>query len=129
MQQNLASHAECQANRISLYAYETTFKHVKQGRPVGPPCVGYKRAEKTYDIDEEYRQHVDFIDDTYLEKKSIDEVVIALNHKGFTSRKNKTYSTKMVNLILRNFRYTGQQEFEDEDGDVKVYPGNWPPIR
>lgn len=119
-----ASLAQWQADRISQYSYETTLRHLRQGRPLGPPPVGYTMGDETYVVDERYADHLRLIDRLYLETESTDRVVQMLADRGYTTRRGKTYSKPVVHAILRNCRYAGRQEYEGES-----YEGNWPPLR
>jgi site-specific DNA recombinase len=126
---NHANLAQWQAERIAQYSVETVRRHVKQGRPIGPPPIGYKKGKNadgkgTFTVDKVYMKHIRFIDKTYLREKSAGKVVDALHRKGYTSPKGKTYSKPQVSRILSNIRYTGRQVH-----DGKVHQGNWEPIR
>lgn len=127
---NHANLAQWQADRIAQYSYETIERHLKQGRPIGPPPVGYLRGPKdengkyTFVIDPVYKKHVNFIDKTYLRLKSLNKLLDELHKKGYKSKKGNTYSLPQVSRILQNIRYTGRQEY-----DGKIYQGNWPPLR
>ncbi len=124
-----ANLAQWQAERIAQYSMETVKRHVEQGRPIGPPPVGYRKAKDsngktTFEPDPTYKKHVAFIDKTYLRLKSVDKVIKALHKKGYKSPKGKTYSKPQVSRILQNVRYLGKQEH-----DGKVCDGNWEAIR
>jgi len=126
---NHANLAQWQAERIAQYSLETAKRHVEQGRPLGPPPIGYKvikdsNGKGTFIPDPPYRKHVDFIEKQYIRIKSIDQLVVALHKKGYKSRKGKTYTKMQVSRILRNIRYLGKQGH-----DSKIYQGNWPAIR
>jgi len=124
-----ASLAQWQAERIAQYSIETVKRHVAQGRPIGPPPLGYKKARdknswNTFKLDSVFRKHVLFMDKLYLRVQSVNKVVDALHKKGYKTPKNHTYSKPQVSRILQNIRYTGRQEY-----DGKVYSGNWKPLR
>ena len=124
-----ANLAQWQANRIAQYSVETVRRHAEQGRPIGPPPVGYKLVRNgighaSYAVDPKFKNHVETIDRLYLEFESSDRVVLELHKKGFKSRRGKTYTKSQVTRILQNIRYTGKQEY-----DGKIYQGNWPAIR
>lgn len=126
---NHANLAQWQAERIAQYSMETVQRHVKQGRPVGPPPIGYKKGKDingktTFIPDPVYKKHVHFIDSTYLRIKSITRVVDDLHKKGYASPRGKTYSKPQVSRILTNIRYTGRQEF-----DGVLFEGNWESLR
>lgn len=126
---NHANLAQWQAERIAQYSMETVQRHVKQGRPVGPPPIGYKKGKDsngktTFVPDTVYRKHVQFIDNTYLRIKSITKIVDELHKKGYVSPRGKTYSKPQVSRILTNIRYTGRQDFDGE-----VFEGNWEALR
>ena len=126
---NHASLAQWQAERIAQYSIETVQRHLEQGRPIGPPPVGYRKGKDandktTFEIDSVYKKHVLFIDKVYQREKSIYKVVDELNRSGYKSPKGKTYSFPQVSRILQNIRYTARQEYEGE-----IYPGNWDAIR
>ncbi|MDD5441744.1 MAG: recombinase family protein, partial [Candidatus Omnitrophica bacterium] len=126
---NHANLAQWQAERISQYSLETVLRHLNQGRPIGPPPVGYKTSKDandktTYVPDQVYRKHVEFIDQLYLRVKSVIKVVDILHQKGYKSRHGKTYSKPQVSRILQNIRYIAKQEH-----DGQIYPGNWTPLR
>jgi len=126
---NHANLAQWQAERIAQYSVETVQRHAEQGRPIGPPPVGYKLVRNgtghaSYAIDSKYKIHVETIDQLYLEFESSDRVVLELHKKGFKTRRGKTYTKSQVTRILQNIRYTGKQEY-----DGKSYKGNWPAIR
>ncbi len=127
---NHANLAQWQADRIAQYSYETIERHISQGRPIGPPPVGYIKSDKdefgkyTFIIDPVYRKHIEFIERTYMREKSLLKVLDALHKKGYKSRKGNTYSLPQVSRILKNIRYTGRQEY-----DGKIYEGKWPPLR
>lgn len=126
---NHANLAQWQAERIAQYSYETALRHVRQGRPLGPPPLGYKMAKdsdgrSTYSIDETFQKHVDMIEKLYLANRSVDRVVRELHKAGYKSRRGKTYSKPQGLRILQNIRYTARQLYEG-----KVYDGNWPPLR
>ncbi len=126
---NHANLAQWQAERIAQYSVETVQRHLEQGRPIGPPPVGYRKTKDandktTFEIDPVYKKHVLFIDKVYQREKSIYKVVDELNRKGYKSPKGNTYSFPQVSRILQNIRYTARQEHEGE-----IYPGNWDAIR
>ncbi len=126
---NHANLAQWQAERIAQYSIETVQRHLQQGRPIGPPTVGYlktkdKNDKTTFKIDPVYKKHVQFIDRTYLKLKSVLKVIDELNRKGYKSARGNTYSMPQVSRILQNIRYTGRQEY-----DGQIYQGNWEPIR
>ncbi|MCK5608722.1 recombinase family protein [Candidatus Pacearchaeota archaeon] len=126
---NHANLAQWQAERIAQYSIETIQRHIKQGRPIGPPPVGYRKAKDdigktTFEPDPTFKQHVQFMDKTYLRLKSVDKTIEALHKKGYKSPKGKTYSKPQVSRILQNVRYTGRQDYDD-----KIFDGNWKPIR
>jgi DNA invertase Pin-like site-specific DNA recombinase len=67
---NHANLAQWQAERISQYSLETVLRHLKQGRPIGPPPLGYClskdiNGKTTYVPDPVYRKHIEFIDQLY----------------------------------------------------------------
>jgi len=124
-----ANLAQWQAERVSQYSMDTVQRHVEQGRPIGPPPIGYKitkdeNGKTTFKPDSQYRKHIRFMEKTYLKLKSVTQVVKELHKKGYKSPKGKTYSKPIVSGILQNIRYTAQQM-----RDEKTYKGNWPPIR
>ncbi len=126
---NHASLAQWQAERIAQYSIETVQRHLEQGRPIGPPPVGYRKGKDandktTFEIDPVYKKHVLFIDKVYQREKSIYKVVDELNRRGYKSPKGNTYSFPQASRILQNIRYTARQEYEGE-----IYPGNWDAIR
>ncbi len=126
---NHANLAQWQAERIAQYSLETVRRHVDQGRPIGPPPLGYnvaknKDGKSTFIFDERYKEHVKLMESLYLQLESIDQVVSELHKKGFKSPRGKTYSKPQVARILQNIRYTGRQEY-----DGKVLEGNWPRMR
>ncbi len=126
---NHANLAQWQAERISQYSLETVLRHLKQGRPIGPPPLGYClskdiNGKTTYVPDPVYRKHVEFIDQLYLRVKSVGKVVDILHQKGYKSRHGKTYSKPQVSRILQNIRYIAKQEH-----DGQIYPSNWEPLR
>lgn len=127
---NHANLAQWQADRIAQYSYETIERHISQGRPLGPPPIGYIKSDKDeygksiFLIDPAYRKHVEFIDKTYMREKSLIRVLDALHKKGYKSRRGKTYTIPQVSRILQNIRYTGRQSYEG-----KTYEGKWPPLR
>jgi site-specific DNA recombinase len=126
---NHANLAQWQAERIAQYSIETIQRHVSQGRPIGPPPIGYKKTKDengktTFEPDPVYRKHVQFIDKAYLREKSVTKIVDLLHQKGYKSLRGKTYSKPQVSRILQNIRYTGRQEY-----DGKIYDGNWEPLR
>jgi DNA invertase Pin-like site-specific DNA recombinase len=126
---NHANLAQWQAERIAQYSIETISRHLSQGRPIGPPPIGYRitkdaNDKTTYEPDPVYKKHVKFIDQTYLRVKSAGKVVDILHQKGYKSLRGKTYSKPQVSRILQNIRYTAKQEHDGE-----IYPGNWEPLR
>ncbi len=126
---NHANLAQWQAERIAQYSYETARRHVQQGRPLGPPPLGYHvtkdgNGKTTYIIDDGFREHVEIIEKLYLSNRSVDRVVTELHKAGYRTRKGKTYSKPQVLRILQNIRYTARQDYEG-----KIYQGNWPPLR
>ena len=126
---NHANLAQWQAERIAQYSIETVRRHAEQGRPIGPPPLGYKvvkdeNGKSTFALDERYQSHVSLMESLYLEFESIDQVVSELHKRGFKSPRGKTYSKPQVARILQNVRYTGKQEY-----DGKVLEGNWPRLR
>jgi len=126
---NHANLAQWQAERISQYSTETVLRHLGQGRPIGPPPLGYRiskdaNGKSIYEPDPIYRKHVNFIDQTYLRVKSVGKVVDILHQKGYKSLRGKTYSKPQVSRILQNIRYTAKQEHNGE-----IYPANWIPLR
>jgi site-specific DNA recombinase len=126
---NHANLAQWQAERISQYSLETVLRHLNQGRPIGPPPLGYRvtkdaNGKTTYEPDPVYRKHVEFIDQLYLRVKSAGKIVDILHQKGYKSPRGKTYSKPQVSRILQNIRYIAKQEY-----DGQIYPGNWEPIR
>jgi len=126
---NHANLAQWQAERIAQYSIETVKRHLEQGRPIGPPPLGYKRAKDSNDKtsftpDFVYMKHVKFIDKTYLTEKSVTKVVQILHKRGYKTPSKKTYSKPQVSRILQNIRYTARQEHEGN-----IYNGNWEPIR
>jgi len=126
---NHANLAQWQAERISQYSLETVLRHLKQGRPIGPPPLGYRpskdvNGKTTYEPDPLYRKHVEFIDQLYLRVKSVGKIVDILHQKGYKSRHGKTYSKPQVSRILQNIRYIAKQEH-----DGQIYSGNWEPLR
>ena len=126
---NHANLAEWQAARISQYSSETVLRHLHQGRPIGPPPVGYQiskdaNGKTTYKPDPIHRKHVNFIDQAYLRVKSIGKIVDILHQKGYKSPHGKTYSKPQVSRILQNISYIAKQEHRGE-----IYAGNWEPLR
>lgn len=126
---NHANLAQWQAERISQYSLETVLRHLNQGRPIGPPPLGYQitrdaNGKTTYEPDPVYRKHVEFIDQLYLRVKSTGKVVDILHQKGYKSKHGKTYSKPQVSRILQNIRYIAKQEHGGQ-----IYPGNWEPLR
>jgi DNA invertase Pin-like site-specific DNA recombinase/predicted RNA-binding Zn-ribbon protein involved in translation (DUF1610 family) len=126
---NHANLAQWQAERISQYSLETVLRHLNQGRPIGPPPLGYRlskdaNGKTAFEPDPAYRKHVEFIDQLYLRVKSAGKVVDILQQKGYKSRRGKTYSKPQVSRILQNIRYIAKQEH-----DGQIYPGNWEPLR
>lgn len=126
---NHANLAQWQAERIAQYSIETVQRHLEQGRPIGPPPVGYRKCKDengktTFEPDPVYKKHVQFMDKIYLRIKSVGKVIDALHNKGFKSPRGRTYSKPQVSRILQNIRYTGRQEHEG-----KIYNGNWEPLR
>ena len=126
---NHANLAQWQAERISQYSLETVLRHLNQGRPIGPPPIGYQlskdaNGKTAYEPDPVYRKHVEFIDQAYLRVKSVGKVVDVLHQKGYKSRRGKTYSKPQVSRILQNIRYIAKQEH-----DGQIYVGNWEPLR
>jgi hypothetical protein len=126
---NHANLAQWQAERIGQYSIETVLRHLNQGRPIGPPPIGYRiskdpNGKTTYEPDPVYKKHIEFIDQLYLRMKSVGKVVDILHQKGYKSQRNKTYSKPMVSRILQNIRYIAKQEH-----DGKIYTGNWEPLR
>ena len=126
---NHANLAQWQAERIGQYSIETILRHLSQGRPIGPPPIGYRiskdvNGKTTFEPDPIHRKHVEFIDQTYLRVKSAGKVVDILHQKGYKSRRGKTYSKPQVSRILQNIRYIAKQEHNGE-----IYAGNWEPLR
>ncbi len=126
---NHANLAQWQAERIAQYSIETIKRHLNQGRPIGPPPVGYRKfsdenGKTTFELDPVYKKHVQFIDRIYLRVKSVNRVIDALHKKGYKSPRGKTYSKPQVSRILQNIRYTARQAHEGE-----CFDGNWPPLR
>lgn len=122
---NHANLAQWQAERIAQYSLETARRHADQGRPLGPPPVGYKKSRKeTIVPDPAYRRHVEVVDELYLRHKSMNRVVEELHKKGFKTPSGKTYTKPQVSYMLNNLRYVGQQEH-----DGKILKGNWEAIR
>ncbi len=126
---NHANLAQWQAERIGQYSIETILRHLGQGRPIGPPPIGYRiskdvNGKTTFEPDPVYKKHVKFIDQTYLRVKSAGKVVDILHQKGYKSLRGKTYSKPQVSRILQNIRYTAKQEHDGE-----IYAGNWEPLR
>lgn len=126
---NHANLAQWQAERIAQYSMETIKRHLQQGRPIGPPTVGYKKAKDengktTFVPDKPYVKHVKFIEKTYMRMMSVDKTIEIVHKKGYKSARGKTYSKQQISRILQNIRYTGRQEYDGE-----IYQGNWEPIR
>jgi hypothetical protein len=126
---NHANLAQWQAERIGQYSIETILRHLNQGRPIGPPPIGYRiskdvNGKTTFEPDPVYKKHVEFMDQAYLRVKSAGKVVDILHQKGYKSRRGKTYSKPQVSRILQNIRYIAKQEH-----DGQIYPGNWEPLR
>jgi len=126
---NHANLAQWQAERISQYSLETVLRHLNQGRPIGPPPLGYRitkdvNGKTTYESDPVYRKHIEFIDQLYLRVKSTGRVVDILHQKGYKSKRGKTYSKPIVSRILQNIRYIAKQEHNGQ-----IYSGNWEPLR
>jgi site-specific DNA recombinase len=126
---NHANLAQWQAERIAQYSIETVQRHLEQGRPIGPPPVGYRKTKDengktTFEPDPIYKKHVQFIDKTYLRVRSVGKVIDALHNRGYKSPRGRTYSKPQVSRILQNIRYIAQQEHEG-----KIYKGNWQPLR
>lgn len=126
---NHANLAQWQAERIAQYSIETVLRHLSQGRPIGPPPIGYRKCKDengktSFEPDPVYKKHVLFIDNTYLRVKSVTQVVDALHKKGYKSLRGKTYSKPQVSRTLQNIRYTARQEHEGQ-----IYEGNWEPLR
>jgi site-specific DNA recombinase len=126
---NHANLAQWQAERIAQYSMETVQRHLDQGRPIGPPTIGYRKGKgdndkTTFEPDPVFKKHIAFIDQSYLRVKSIGKVVDMLNKKGYKSLRGKTYSKPQVSRILQNIRYTARQEHNG-----KIYDGNWKALR
>jgi hypothetical protein len=126
---NHANLAQWQAERIAQYSIETVQRHLNQGRPIGPPPVGYRKTKDengktTFEPDPIYKKHIHFIDKTYLRVNSVGKTIDALHNRGYKSPRGKTYSKPQVSRILQNIRYTARQEHEG-----KIYNGNWEPLR
>lgn len=122
---NHANLAQWQAERIAQYSLETAKRHADQGRPLGPPPVGYKKTKKeTIVPDPAFRKHVQVVDELYLRHKSMNRVVEELHKKGFKTPSGKTYTKPQVSYMLNNLRYSAQQEH-----DGKILKGNWEAIR
>lgn len=129
---NHANLAQWQAERIAQYSIETARRHVQQGRPLGPPPLGYRvlkdgiscNGKNNLDPHPDYKKHLETIDHLYLTYQSIDRVVQELHKKGYKTPRGKTYTKSQVSRILQNIRYTGRQEYNGE-----ILQGNWPAIR
>ena len=126
---NHANLAQWQAERIAQYSIETVHRHLEQGRPIGPPPLGYQKTndengKATCAPDPKYRKHIEFIDKIYLREMSVTRVVEALHKNGYRTRRGLTYSKPQVSRILQNIRYTARQEHEG-----KIYDANWEPLR
>jgi site-specific DNA recombinase len=124
-----ANVAQWQAERTAQYSIETVQRHLDQGRPIGPPTIGYRKTKgendkTTFEPDPVFKKHVAFIDQTYLRVKSSGKVVDILHQKGYKTPRGKTYSKPQISRILQNIRYTARQEHEG-----KIYNGNWQPLR
>ena len=126
---NHANLAQWQAERIAQYSIETVQRHLNQGRPIGPPSIGYRickgaNDKSTFEPDPAFQEHIEFIDQSYLRLKSVGKVVDLLHQKGYKTPDGKTYSKPQVSRILQNIRYTARQEHGG-----KIYDGKWPPLR
>lgn len=126
---NHANLAQWQAERIAQYSVETVKRHVDQGRPIGPPPLGYKvtkneNGKTTFVVDPVYKKHVEMMEKLYLKLQSIDQVVLELHKKGYKTPRGKTYTKPRVSRTLQNIRYLGEQEY-----DGKIFKGNWSPLR
>ena len=75
----------------------------------GPPALGYSvdRDTKKHVINEYEAEAVRMIFRMYLEGHSYTDIIDALNHKGYRTRRGLPFAKNSLYEILRNERYTG----------------------
>jgi len=116
--------AEHERETISVRTKEKVEWRAGKGLPIGPPPIGYRMNEKTYEIDSEYAKHVTACDRLYLQHESSEAVVREFHKLGFRTPRGHHYNLPMICRMLRNPTYAAKIEYE---GDV--FDAQWKPIR
>lgn len=97
---------------------------VEKGFPIGPPPIGYRMEHKLYVIDESFAAHVRAADALYLERQSVDAVVVEFRNRGYRTPKGSFYTKPVLCRMLRSPIYVAKQQYEGQ-----FYDGQWKPIR
>ncbi len=96
----------------------------EKGLPIGPPAIGYRMNGKLYGIDESFAAHVREVDALYLERQSVDAIVVEFRKRGYRTPKGSFYTKQVICRMLRNPAYAAKIEHGGA-----VHTAQWKPIR
>jgi site-specific DNA recombinase len=116
--------AEHERETISARTKEKVEWRAEKGLPIGPPPIGYKMADKMYEIDPEAAKQVTLCERLYLEYESSEAVVREFQKRGVRTPRGNRYNVPMICRMLRNPTYVAKIEYEGES-----YDAQWKPIR
>ncbi len=116
--------AQFEREMASARVKEKVGRRTERGFPLGPPPIGYSMKGKVYDIDEPFALHVREADALYIERQSVDAIVVEFRKRGYRTPRGSFYTKPVICRMLRSVIYTGKQEYEGQ-----LYDGQWKPIR
>ncbi len=100
--------AQFEREQISERTREKVAWRASKGLPIGPPPLGYEMYEKRYRPLPAEVEQVRMIEQTYLEKRSMDEVIKMAQVRGIRTRNGRTLAKNTVSRILQNDLYIGK---------------------
>jgi site-specific DNA recombinase len=106
--------AQFEREQISERTCEKMAWRAAKGLPVGPPPLGYEMHEKRYRSLPKEVDIVRFLDQAYLETRSLDQVARMAHQRGFRTRKGHTLTKNAISCILKNPAYIGKISFNGE---------------
>jgi len=106
--------AQFEREQISERTREKMAWRATKGLPVGPPPLGYEMHEKRYRPLPKEVDIVRFLDQAYLETRSLDQVARMAYQRGFRTRKGHTLTKNAISCILKNPAYIGKISFNGE---------------
>jgi len=106
--------AQFEREQISERTREKMAWRATKGLPVGPPPLGYEMHEKRYRPLPKEVEIVRFLDQAYLETRSLDQVARMAYQRGFRTRKGHTLTKNAISCILKNPAYIGKISFNGE---------------